>query len=100
MGCIQPVWLNIGECFMEAQISVRLHEPLLKQLNREARKRRIRRSDLVREALEAFLGGKAARIDNLPYERVHDLVGSLSGGPPDLGEQHRKYLLGLIGERQ
>lgn len=85
---------------MEAQISVRLHEPLLKRLNREARKRGVRRSDLVREALEAFLGGKVAQIDSLPYERVHDLVGSLSGGPPDLGEQHRKYLRDLIGERR
>lgn len=85
---------------MEAQISVRLHEPLLKRLNREARKRQVRRSDLVREALEAFLSREAAGINNLPYERVRDLVGSLSGGPPDLGKQHRKYLLDLIGERQ
>lgn len=85
---------------MEAQISVRLHEPLLKRLNREARKRQVRRSDLVREAIEAFLSREAAGINNLPYERVRDLVGSLSGGPPDLGEQHRKYLLDLIGERQ
>ncbi len=85
---------------MGTQISVRLQESLLKQLNREAHKRQIRRSDLVREALEAFLGGKVARIDSLPYERVHDLIGSLSGGPPDLGEQHRKYLRGLIGDRR
>ncbi len=85
---------------MGAQISVRLQELLLKQLNREARKRRIRRSDLVREALEAFLSGEVVRIDSLPYERVHDLVGSLSGGPLDLGEQHRKYLRDLIGERR
>ena len=85
---------------MGAQISVRLDEPLLRQLNREARKRRIRRSDLVREALEAFLSGEVAGIDSLPYERVRDLVGSLSGGPPDLGEQHRKYLRDLIGERR
>ncbi|MBZ0170354.1 Ribbon-helix-helix protein, copG family [Candidatus Methylomirabilis lanthanidiphila] len=85
---------------MGARISVRLQEPLLKQLNREARKRRIRRSDLVREALEAFLSGEVARVDSLPYERVRDLVGSLAGGPPDLGEQHRKYLWDLIGERR
>ena len=85
---------------MGAQISVRLQEPLLRQLNREARKRRIRRSDLIREALEAFLSGEVVRIDSLPYERVRDLVGSLSGGPPDLGEQHRKYLRDLIGERR
>jgi Arc/MetJ-type ribon-helix-helix transcriptional regulator len=85
---------------MRAQISIRLHEPLLKQLNREARKRRVRRSDVVREALEAFLSGDVTAIDRLPYERVRDLVGSLSGGPPDLGEQHRKYLRDLIVDRR
>ena len=81
---------------MKAQISVRLYEPLLKQLNREARKRRVRRSALVREALEAFLSGEVAAIGSRPYVRVRDLVGSLSGGPPDLGEQHRTYLRDLI----
>lgn len=65
---------------MGARISVRLQEPLLKQLNREARKRRIRRSDLVREALEAFLSGEVARVDSLPYERVRDLVAVWPGG--------------------
>ncbi|MCZ7625728.1 MAG: hypothetical protein C3F12_05165 [Candidatus Methylomirabilota bacterium] len=85
---------------MGTQISIRLQEPLFKQLNQEACKRRVRRSHLVRKALEAFLGGEVARIDSLPYERVRDLVGSLSGGPPDLGEQHRRYLRDLIGERR
>ncbi len=81
---------------MRAQISVRLCEPLLTQPNREARERRIRRSDLVREALEVLLSGEVAAMGRLPYEKVRDLTGSLSGGPPDLGEQHRKYLRDLI----
>ena len=85
---------------MRAQISVRLYEPLLKQLNREARKRRVRRSDLVREALEAFLSREVAAICSRPYERVRDLVGSLTGGPPGLGAQHRKYLRDLILPRK
>jgi len=85
---------------MKAQISVRLYEPLLKQLNREARKRRVRRSALVREALEAFLSGEVAPISSRSYERVRDLVGSLSGGLQDLGEEHRKYLRDLILPRK
>lgn len=85
---------------MKAQISVRLHEPLLRQLDREACKRRVRRSDRVREALEAFLSGEVAAIGSQPYEGVRDLVGRLTGGPPDLGEQHRKYLRDLILPRK
>ena len=36
---------------MGIQISLRLHEPLLKRIDQEARKRRVRRSDLVRQPL-------------------------------------------------
>ncbi len=84
---------------MKTQISVRLHELLLRELNREARKRRIRRSHVVREALEALVSVEVAGNGRLPYERVRDLVGGLTGGPPDLGEQHRKYLRDLILSR-
>lgn len=83
---------------MGTQISLRLPEPLFRRINQEARRRRVRRSDLVREALEAFLNGEAAVAGGRPYARVRDLVGSLSGGPPDLGERHREYLRALIGE--
>jgi len=82
------------------QISLRLPEPLLKRIDREARKRRVRRSDLVRQALEAFLDGETASIGGRPYDLIRDLAGSLSGGPPDLGERHREYLRGLIRDRR
>ena len=85
---------------MGVQISLRLPEALLRRIDREARKQRVRRSDLVRQALEAFLNSQAAVVGDQPYNRVRDLVGSLSGGPPDLGERHREYLRGLIGDRR
>ncbi len=85
---------------MGTQISLRLPEPLLKRIDQEARKRRVRRSDLVREALELFLNHEAGVMNDRPYDRVRDLVGSLSGGPPDLGERHREYLRDVIGERR
>jgi len=85
---------------MSTQISLRLPEPLLKRVDQEARKRRVRRSDLVRQALEAFLNGEMAAIGGRPYDLIRDLAGSLSGGPPDLGERHREYLRGLIRDRR
>ena len=85
---------------MGTQISLRLPEPLFRRLNQEARKRRLRRSDLIRTALEAFLNGEAALAGDRPYARINDLVGKLSGGPPDLGERHREYLRALIRERR
>ncbi len=85
---------------MGTQISLRLPEALLRRLNQEARKRRLRRSDLVRQALEAFLDGGAAMAGDRPYDKIRDLIGSVSGGPPDLGERHREYLRVLIRDRR
>jgi len=85
---------------MPTQISLRLPEPLFRRLNQEVRKRRLRRSDLVRQALEAFLDGGRILGTDRPYDRVRDLVGRLSGGPPDLGERHREYLRDLIRDRR
>lgn len=85
---------------MGKQISLRLPEPLLRRVDREARRRRVRRSDLVREALEVFLRGGAAGGNDRPYDRIRDLLGSLSGGPQDLGERHREYLRDLICDRR
>jgi len=85
---------------MSTQISLRLPEPLLKRVDQEARKRRVRRSGLVRKALEAFLNGEAVAVGGRPYDLIRDLAGSLSGGPPDLGERHREYLRGLIRDRR
>ena len=85
---------------MGTQISLRIPEPLLKRIDQEARKRRIRRSDLVRLVLEAFVNGETAVIGGRPYDLIRDLAGSLSGGPPDLGERHREYLRDLIRDRR
>ncbi len=85
---------------MGTQISLRLPDPLFRRLDREARKRRVRRSDLVRTALEAFLNGELPLAEARPYVRVQDLIGKLSGGPPDLAERHREYLRTLIRDRR
>ncbi len=31
--------------------------------------------------------------ENKPYEKVKNLIGSISSGMPDLGEAHKKHLL-------
>jgi metal-responsive CopG/Arc/MetJ family transcriptional regulator len=82
---------------MERQISVRLPARLLQQLTRQARLRKVPRSRLIREILQSFLEtGSTER----PYDRVRDLVGSLAGGPPDLGERHREHLAEMIRDRR
>jgi hypothetical protein len=97
---MHPTLGDMGDASMSTQISLRLPEPLSRRLNQEARKRWLRRSDVVRQALEAFLDGGAAMAGDRPYGKNPDLIGSMSGGPPDLGERHRESLQVLIRDRR
>jgi hypothetical protein len=83
---------------MSKQISLRLPDDLVAHLDRQARRRRKSRSDLIREILEQHV--RVAATPDYPYARVRDLIGSVTGGPPDLGERHREYLAELIRDRR
>jgi len=80
------------------QISLRLPEELLAELDRQASQRRRSRSDLIREILEQHV--RVSATPDHPYSRVKDLVGMLSGAPPDLGAKHREYVVGLVRDRR
>jgi metal-responsive CopG/Arc/MetJ family transcriptional regulator len=74
---------------MEKQITLRLSADLEKRLARAARLARRRRSEIIRIALEQYL---STQPDTKPIDKVRDLIGTISTGIPDLGENHRKYL--------
>ena len=77
---------------MQSQLTVRLSDDLDKEISTLAKRLRLKRSDIVRMALERFLGEFQGQ-DSRPYEKVKNLIGTISSGIPDLGEAHRKYLL-------
>jgi Arc/MetJ-type ribon-helix-helix transcriptional regulator len=81
------------------QVSLRLPDRLVKSIDRRARKSGRTRSELVRQILERGLDEAAAVLDR-PYDRVQDLIGSVSGAPTDLGARHREYLVGLVRDRR
>jgi hypothetical protein len=66
----------------------------------KGRKRRFLQSDRVQRAIEASWKGRPTLPGDRPYDRVRDLIGKLSGGPPDLAERHREYLRTLIRDRR
>lgn len=78
---------------MQSQLTVRIPEELKEAITNLAKRYRLKRSDIVRMALERFI--EESQIKNLerPYNAVKDLLGSVSTGVPDLGESHREYLL-------
>ena len=77
---------------MSNQLTVRLPEDLGRALEAAAVRMRRKRSEIVRLALDQFLGLSPA-ADDSPSDRVRGLVGSLETGIPDLAERHRAYLL-------
>ena len=69
-------------------VTVRLPESLVAAIDSEARRRRISKSDVVRERLEAgggYGGGSA-------LDRIADLIGSVDALPADLSARTKHYL--------
>jgi len=77
---------------MAEQLTVRLPLELSRALAGEADRRGLKRSDVVRLALRAYLESATA-ADERPIERVRHLVGAVRSGIPDLGSRHREHLL-------
>lgn len=73
-----------------SQLTIRLPENLSRSLDDAARVLQRKRSEIVRMALQSYLGH---REEGRPAERVEALLGSLESGVPDLAEEHRKYVL-------
>ncbi len=78
---------------MERQLTLRMPADLANRLDRVARLTRRRRSEVVRLALEQYLGEPNTKLQRRPIELVRDLLGSVESGVPDLGQHHRDYLL-------
>ncbi len=78
---------------MERQLTLRMPANLATRLDRVARDTRRKRSEVVRLALEQFLGEVDTKAGRRPIDSVRDLLGSVESGVPDLGQRHRDYLL-------
>jgi predicted transcriptional regulator len=74
-------------------ISLKLPDELLAELEREAKTRRITKSVLVRESLEAALRGRRRRAVSC-YDLARDLAGMVKGLPRDLAH-NPKYMNGF-----
>lgn len=72
------------------QLTVRLSEDLSESLREAARRMRRRRSEVVRMALEQFLG---SHPQGAAAANVANLLGSLESGVADLADRHREYVL-------
>ena len=72
-------------------VTVRLPESVVAEIDAESRRRRISKSDVVRERLEAGAGYGSSRGSGA-FDRIADLVGSVDALPPDLSVRKKHYL--------
>ncbi|MSP59859.1 MAG: ribbon-helix-helix protein, CopG family [Myxococcales bacterium] len=65
-------------------MAVKVPEQLLARLDRESKRRRVRRSELVRDALQRYLADDRAPQRITVADLAADLIGCVQGGPTDL----------------
>ena len=71
-------------------LTVRLPEALVAQIEAESRRRKLSKSDVVRERLTA--GEGARRQQPALLDAIADVVGSVDGLPRDLSTRTKTYL--------
>jgi hypothetical protein len=71
-------------------LTVRLPAPLVAQIEAESRRRKLSKSDVVRERLSAV--SRSARKHPASFDAIADLIGSVDGLPANLSAKKKKYL--------
>ena len=78
-------------------ISVRLGDKIKRRLSREARQRRVSQSEIVRQAIEAYLDAGQPGKGITLYDRMKDVIGSVHSGRGNLsqntGDEFHEILL-------
>jgi Arc/MetJ-type ribon-helix-helix transcriptional regulator len=71
-------------------LTVRLPEALVAQIEGESRRRKLSKSDVVRERLSATASSR--RQHPAAFEAIADLVGTVDSLPADLSARKKKHL--------
>ena len=77
------------------QITIRMPDEYLSKIERIAKKTGLKKSDITRMAIKKFI---EEFTDNeiKPYEKARGLLGVAESGIPDLGQNHREYMINKI----
>jgi Arc/MetJ-type ribon-helix-helix transcriptional regulator len=80
-------------------LTVRLPEDLIAQIEAESRRRRLSKSDVVRERLSETKNSHGHR--SMLLDAVADVIGSIDQLPPNLSARKKKYLMSTgCGDRR
>jgi hypothetical protein len=73
-------------------LTVRLPEALVAEIDAESRKRKLSKSDIVRERLQG--GPRQGQPRSALLDSIADVIGSVEGLPADLSGRRKHYLKG------
>ena len=71
-------------------LTVRLPDPLVREIEAESRERNCTKSDVVRERLQRGAGPTSSSSARLHL--IADLIGSVDGLPADMSRRRKRYL--------
>lgn len=77
------------------QLTIRLPDEHAKKLEKIAIRMGLKKSDITRMAIKRFIEMQD-EAEEKPYSKVQSLLGTVESGVPDLGANHRKYLVNRI----
>ncbi|TMQ18487.1 MAG: ribbon-helix-helix protein, CopG family [Deltaproteobacteria bacterium] len=77
---------------MSQQVSIRLPGPMLAELDRRAKRRRLPRADVIRDALSTYLELPEGALQRRPVDRIRHLLGAIDGLPDNLASRADDYL--------
>ena len=83
---------------MASPVTLRLDEETRQRIAHIARRRRVSASHVIREAIEAYVGGQETEVS--PYEAVADLIGVVHGGNPKRSTGTGRQFAALLERRR
>ena len=78
------------------QITIRMSPDDLSKIEEIAKQAGLRKSDVTRLAIRRFIDELADEAETKIYDRAKRLIGVAESGLPDLGLNHRRYLMERI----
>jgi len=81
-------------------LSVRLDDKTKRRLSRYAKARGVSQSELVRQAIDTYIGNGQAVKGVTFYDRIKDVIGSVHSGRSDLSQQTGDDLYEILLEKK
>jgi len=78
------------------QLTIRMPKEYLTQIEQIAKSTGLKKSDITRMAIKNFIEKHGDEQELNLYGKSKSLIGLVESGIPDLGQNHRKYLIQKI----